>query len=189
MIFYFVGRSIAALMLQRLLTQVIPQLEQIGCEPACVPPKEIDGFVEYVFPSEYIEFYEAAYASINKIVQTSSPEDRLPFPDRQRTQSRFPERANKDPLLPDMYEILEFMTRNSAPATWDGSRWRPNKDISKGTSHRELVSEFKDEVFISAALDELLDSGLLRLKMSGLIQLTRILTVNSFLVANTMLFK
>ena len=164
MIFYFVGRSIAVLMLQRLLLQVIPRLEQIGCEAACVSPQEIDGFVEYVFPQEYLEFYEAAFASINAIVQTSSPEDRLPFTDRPRKQSRFPERANKDPLLPDMYEILEFMTRNVAPAIWDGARWTPNKAISKGTSHRKLVSEFKDEVFVSAALDELLDSGLLRAK-------------------------
>lgn len=166
MVFYFVGRSLAALLLQRLLTQVIPRLHQIGCEPVCVPPKDVDGFVDYVFPEEYIQFYDAALTKIQAIVLDSPTADRLPFSERQIKQNRFPVRANKDPLLPDMYEILEFMTRNSSPATWDGSRWAPNKTALIGTSHKELISEFKDEVFISAALDELLDSGLLRAKDS-----------------------
>jgi hypothetical protein len=164
MVYYFVGRAIAALLLERLLIQVIPRLQQIGCEPSCVRPEAVDGIVGYVFPDEYTNFYDAAFERMRNIVEASPAADRLPFAERQVVQNRFPVRASKDPLLPDMYEILEFMTRNSSPATWDGARWMPNKNTFKGTSHRELVKEFGDEVFISAALDELLDSGLLRAK-------------------------
>src|SRR5947209_20138087 len=59
---------------------------------------------------------------------------------------------------------MKVMTRDSRPAIGDGVRWSTNKGVYKGTSHQELVKQFKDEVFISAALDELLDSGLLRAK-------------------------
>ncbi len=163
-LFYFVGRSIAGLFLQRLLNKVIPRLHQMGCNPTCMRPESVDGAVSYVFPKEYIEFYDTQFQIIEGIVGAADAADQLPFVEEVARDSFSPVRASKDPLLPDMYEILEFMTRQSNPAVWDGARWTPNKAFLKGTSHRELVKHFGDEIFISAALDELLDSGLLRAK-------------------------
>jgi hypothetical protein len=65
--------------------------------------------------------------------------------------------------MPQLYEILELVAKGRSPVNWNGKEWIPNSDpLGIGVSVEELIAEFKDPVFISRALDELLESGLLR---------------------------
>jgi DNA-binding transcriptional ArsR family regulator len=57
---------------------------------------------------------------------------------------------------------LEFVARAGDPARYDGKRWSPNSNGPSPVTFEELTQEFLDPLFVSAALDELLDAGLLK---------------------------
>jgi hypothetical protein len=162
MLFFFVGRSLAALMLRHFIAQIAPRMVQLGCSLQSVRPEVVDAAVNYIFPDAYLEFYNTIFNNLKMIIGMSYETDNLPFIEEWRKIEAPKERIDIDPLIPDAYEILDFITKDSDSARWNGARWVPAKRDYKGVTHQDLVKEFKDAAFISAALDELLDSGLIR---------------------------
>ena len=164
MLFYFASRSIAALLIQHLLIQITPRLKRHGCSISCIDPEVVDGDVHYIFPKEYISFYACVFARLKEIISMKPDLGSLPFVEEWKKPERNRRKASEDPLLPDIYRTLAFITQKVDPAIWNGKRWVPNRELNTGVSHQQLVCEFKDSLFVSAALDELLDSGLMRAK-------------------------
>lgn len=162
MLFYFVGRALAALLLHNFIAQIAPRLQRLGCPLRCTRPEQVDGVVNYIFPPTYQAFYNTIFNNIEYLIGAQTETDSLPFAEKWKRIPTSNFKPRVDPLLPEIYEILEFMTREADSARWSGSRWLPARGEYKGTTHRELVAEYKDAAFISSALDELLDSGLIR---------------------------
>lgn len=166
MLYYFASRSIAAFVLELFLNQLIPLIEGFGGKLKHIAPQLVDGPIEYVFPNEYKEFHEKIMSNIESILadhtrnfQNTESQTGWKKIHRHNTQ------AQKDPLIPRIYEILGFLAKDRNPVNWNGKEWIPDIDNDtpeRGISASELIVEFKDPVFISRTLDELLESGLLR---------------------------
>lgn len=161
MVYYFATRCIAAILLNRFLVEVIPELKHRGCGLTMIPPAVIDGHVKYVFPQEYIIFYEAITSQLEAVLTARLDRSVLPLGNNWRLPECKSMKHEPGRLLPDVYRLLEFLTRAAEPAEWDGKRWLPCK-TTKGVSFKEIAHEFPDVCFVSEALDELLDSGLIR---------------------------
>jgi hypothetical protein len=164
MLYYFATRGLAALIMHRLFKQVTQTLRQFDVSLRCVPPEKVDGFVNYIFPAEYNAFYASAFASLQAIISPSTEDSDLPLAEKWIKPENSTIGPRRDPALPQIYEILEYVVKDRDPAVWNGVRWTPASDKCGGVTVRELVTHFKDSIFVSAALDELLDSGLLRAK-------------------------
>ena len=161
MLFYFASRSIAALALEYFLIEVTT-----FCDLEFLDPTEVDEPIVYVFPEEYQRFYKTISGKINKILSEKKPKAyELNFFPTWKKLEEFNIPHQKDILIPISYEILGFLARDGDSAKWDGKRWVPNQsNDEQGVSFQELLDEYKDPIFISRALDELLDMGLLRAK-------------------------
>jgi len=126
-----------------------------------IAPEVVDGHVDYIFPAEYLHFYRVVTDQITKILASTAQTSMLPLGDAWKLPECSLIEREPGRLLPDVYRILEFMTRQGDPALWDGKRWLPRKSVN-GVSFQEIVGHFGDVCFVSAALDELLDCGLIR---------------------------
>jgi hypothetical protein len=66
--------------------------------------------------------------------------------------------------MPREYSVLEVLTRNHDSAVFNGKAWVPSETSEELVTFRSLMDTIGDPIVISAALDDLLDSGLLRAK-------------------------
>jgi hypothetical protein len=165
MLFYFASRSIAAFLLMSLLQHVAPRLHSQESGLKLYWPEEIDREVRYIFPQEYVDFYNVVFSKLKEITEVKSRNSSMVLFDNWKKPEMITAYPQKDPLLPSIYTILSYLVKDFDPAIWDGKNWIPNYSIpEKGASYQELFLEFQNGLFISKALDELLESGLLRAK-------------------------
>lgn len=165
MLFYFASRSISALLLGLFMEHVAPRLRSPESSLELYSPDEIDDAVRYIFPQEYLDFYNVIFNKLKKIMEVNVGVYSIPLFEDWKKPDKADTYPQKDPLLPSIYTILSFLVKDIDPAIWDGRNWIPNYSYpGKGVSYQELLSEFKNTLFVSKALDELLESGLLRAK-------------------------
>lgn len=164
MLFYFVSRAIAAVLLERLLAQVVPLLKSRGATIRSVPPEIIDDRIHYEFPREYLEFHGNVYKQLEHVVNSALSDDRLPLTDNWGKPEIETEIAATDAVLPVESRLLEFVVRDGSPVVLKGDRWtaKSREEGPRGKSIKEMIEEFGSAVFVSKALDDLLDCGLLR---------------------------
>ena len=114
-------------------------------------------------PDEYHKFYASVLDALNEILKDSAVSV-LPLTAAWPLPVSVPiARPRLDVHLPQKYDLLEYMTRNVDPVYYDGVRWCPNTATGPTpVTIDELIHEFRDPLFISGAIDELLDSGLLK---------------------------
>ena len=166
MLYYFASRSIAAFVLELFLEQLVPAIKGFGGELKLIVPQEVDGPIEYVFPNEYNEFHTKVLNNLEHTLSDHAPN--VHTIEHQRGWKKLHRPASqlqKDPLMPRIYEILGFLAKDRSPVKWNGKEWVSDTDNDmpqNGVSVEQLIAEFKDPLFISRALDELLESGLLR---------------------------
>lgn len=162
--YYFASRGLAALCLHRVLARLCEILGELGATLSSINPEAIDADVEYEFPLQYRVFHEQVVKRTEEIIR------RLPAdtPDLFRTSWAPETKAGRprrvDPLLPDVYQLTAFIAQHIEAACWNGREWLPNYEADVGVTHHQLLREYEDPLFVSRALDELLDSGLLRAK-------------------------
>ena len=162
MLYFFANRGLAALMLSRCLSQLTAGRGADAVQLISVPPQNFDGLVSYCFPTAYQEvFHPRMYNLLDAAIATSADRSTpgYAFADPARPRSV---NFRHDPFLPDSTQIACIVSKQRSPAEWDGSSWQPIAGAVAGVTYRELLAEFGDPVFVSKALDELLDDGLLR---------------------------
>ncbi len=165
-LFYFASRSIYALLLELLLKQISPALNELGYDIRLLDSREVDASVNYIFPTTYNEFYSTIFRKLlfaTDIRFDSEKKNRLGVW-KKPLNSFVPSQI--DSLLPSPYKILGFLAKDLDSAQWNGKKWVPNYDnLDKvGKSFRDILAEFDDPMFVSKSLDYLLESGLLRAK-------------------------
>lgn len=163
-VFYYASRSIAAYLLELLIKQITPKVENLNSKIGLLDSREEDGSVKYEFPIEYEIFYKKVFKSLTTAIKNSKMQNLSLF-DAWEKPERVANNLQFDPLLPAPYEILGFLAKEIDTAKWDGKKWMPNfSTLETGITYQDLLSEFKDPLFISRSLDYLLESGLLRAK-------------------------
>lgn len=165
MTYYFASRSLSLLVLELFLKQINPILSSYKSNLKILMPEAIDKKVNYIFPDEYIDFYDIALDRLTRILQGAEFEILNFSSEKWIKIESMPFESENIAMLPSTYEVLGFFAKDSDPAEWDGKRWIPNKaTVDKGYTYQDLLTEFKNHIFISRALDELCESGLLRAK-------------------------
>jgi len=166
--YYFLTRALGAIVLERVLGHLAKELRQFGHDLKVVPAEKVDGRVIYDFPQSYRTFHSTVIsAQTAAIAERKEVRRQEPlFPDTNWQPVRVETVLAKDPVLPDVYQLTSFISRHITPAVFNGVDWIPNYEIDVGVTHRQLLEEYRDPIFVSRALDELLDSGLLRAKDS-----------------------
>lgn len=163
MIYYFVSRGLAAEMLNNLLLNIIPRIRFSGIDFSILNPKYVDGSINYIFPHEYSTFYNTYFDRYTQILSQTKVFESFPFTEKWRIpepyNNKFENRKNT--LTPNTFSILTLLVDEKSPVFWDGNSWIPNEKMIGITFH-EILKKFNNKVFISKALDELLESGLLR---------------------------
>jgi hypothetical protein len=161
-LYYYLSRSASALLLFRLLERLAPMLKEKFSGARTIDPIEMDSPVLYDMPIEYHAFYNAVRAQFDLILGTAKDivapiglAWNLPV----RSCSR---KAPLDIHIPQRYDLTEFVARTVDPAVYVSGRWSPNPIPPPSVTFTDLVGEFRDPLFVSASLDELLDIGLLK---------------------------
>jgi hypothetical protein len=162
MLFYFATRGLAAIVMLRLFSQILPLLNAADIGLKCVPAEKVDGYVKYIFPEQYEVFYGTIFERLKALISSPIEEMILPLAEKWTKPEPSITLTRRDPALPQIYELLGFVTQNRNPADWDGIKWRAKNTENAGVTIKDLTNHFRDPVFVSSALDELLDSGLLR---------------------------
>jgi hypothetical protein len=163
--YFLISRGIAGLLLLRFV-QRLTELMPTDLILRCISAEIVDENVKYEFPESYLLMHDALFSGLDAITQrtTSIPASTCAFGAPRR--GVVPELL-LDPLVPDTLALLELVTRRAQAATWDPTTemWDPafNPD-QLGVTHSELLAEYRDPYFVSVALDDLLDAGLLRAK-------------------------
>jgi len=161
-LFYYISRGLSALLLLKLFEQLAAFLSNEDKSIRTIDPEEMEFPVSYVLPDEYIEFYNSVRNGLDNLLTIRRP-SKLPLVDHWKLPSETALlREPLDAHIPPMYDILEFVARAGDPARYDGKRWSPNSNGPSPVTFEELTQEFLDPLFVSAALDELLDAGLLK---------------------------
>jgi hypothetical protein len=129
----------------------------------------MDGGVIYDFPDSYKQFHMAVTKRQEKVLAAPAPiagQQQL----FRRGDDWHPSHVSRDlphdPVLPAVYQLTSFVAKYITPAMFNGKDWIPNYDVVAGVTYQQLIDEYADPLFVSQALDELLDSGLLRAKDS-----------------------
>jgi hypothetical protein len=160
--YFFANRGMAALLLSRCLQALTSATGDAPIELNWMSPQKFDGLVNYCFPEAYSDvFHPAMQQMLSDAIASSitTPLSTSAFiePSRPRT-SQF----RSDPFLPDVTQLACAVTNAAAPKRWDSDASNSSSFARSGATYRELLATFGDPVFVSAALDELLDDGMLR---------------------------
>lgn len=158
-LYYMVSRSLGAVALNSFLTRLSARFGTATL--VSLPSEKIDGNVRYVFPPLYTEFYE----HVREALPLVSGGEQLDLVDSLNWRPRdggVQRELKRDPIIPESYQITEFVCAKTKPAKWERKEWVPNSELGQGVAHRELLAYFRNPLFVSAALDDLIDSGLLR---------------------------
>lgn len=161
-LFYYISRALSAVLMVKLFEQLTAVFSNVDQSIRTLDPADVDSPVLYILPDEYNEFYNSIRACIEKKLRTPH-EFGLPLVDHWKLPEENPARRESlDAHIPPMYDVLEFIARAGDPAYFDGKRWFPNTNRPRPVTFDQLAEEFRDPLFVSAALDELLDAGLLK---------------------------
>jgi hypothetical protein len=161
--YFYVSRALSSLLLVRLLEQVTKMFDAHNIDATVESPSALDSPILYLFPDEYHKFYDSVLRTIRAVLQRSVGSD-LPLT------AAWPlpvggaiVQKPLDKYLPQKYDILAYMTRASDPAFYDGTRWLPRLNGGpKPMTIDGLLEHFHNALDVSAAIDELLDSGMLK---------------------------
>lgn len=164
--YFFISRGIAAVLLLRVMQVLASRLDAHGISLQSVDPEEFDGSVKYEFPEEYRTFHANIFGKLAGCIEERSEPQKsfpltagwIPVLPKERQPIRY------DPIMPDEYALAALVAHHVAPAVFDGRRWLPNYGLKTGVTQRQMIDHFRDPIFVSRALDELLDTGLLRAK-------------------------
>jgi hypothetical protein len=151
-VYYLVSRSLCAVLLRSLLARVVPRLGNGSL--TSLDPVVIDGHVRYRFPAAYEKFHGV----VREMLPLTSSTEQLDLVDVDHWALPLEERAGKlkaDPIIPASYQITQMICSNAAQTA------TASLDQT-GISHRELFKAFNRPTFVARALDDLIDSGLLR---------------------------
>ena len=166
-VFYLISRSVAGKLLLRFLEDFVPHIKSMGGSIGSLDPEAQDFPVAYVFPQAYINFHRAMILQITDVLSADCPDSTmdLAFPwSRQALEQHGPPRPQGCAGLPREYSVLEVLTRHYDPAVFDGQTWVPNEKPAPPLDLNSLLATIGDPILVSTALDDLLDSGLLRAK-------------------------
>jgi len=166
-VFYLISRAVAGDLLLRFLEDFVPHVNSMGGSIRSLKPEGEDFPVQYILPPAYESFHEAVISQIGHVLSAGclDPALDLAFPwSRHALEQHEPTRSRGCAGLPREYSVLEVLTQNYDPAVFDGQAWVPNQEPAPPLSIKSLLASIGDPLLVSTALDELLDSGLLRAK-------------------------
>ena len=162
--YYFTNRGLAAVLLERFLCRVGKCGVAAGTQLHSVKAEVRDGQVEYMFPRMYRDvFHPAVYARLDEAIKCGSFEDACSHAARLQPPPETSFVAAQDPVLWPSTQLLVPLVAKAPPVVWGSDSWEPAEKMA-GLSYDELFAAFPDKLFLSDALDELLDQGLLRAK-------------------------
>jgi hypothetical protein len=159
-IYYFASRAISALLLGRVLEGIV-KLLPAAIQLSSLSPHDVDGIVDYEFPDCYHRFHAAIYARLDCVVTGSAHNEPELFSHAKRLR-KMPIFDDPDPLLPDSYRLLTLLAAKQDPAIFLADSWQPTPGRHPGLTYEELLRAYPYPSFISRALDDLLEDGLLR---------------------------
>jgi hypothetical protein len=169
MLFYFVSRTIASVLLRRVVGHLVERLREVGGRLEVKDSAKIDWPVEYIFPDAYTLFYSSVFEDLKELTSEQRViagrnlfSELWPIPTSEAPEVSAAQVRMTIPTIPRTFQILEFLARDHNPATYNGKRWVPNPNGAARTTFHQLVAHFKDVLFVSGALDDLLDVGLMR---------------------------
>lgn len=156
-VYYLVSRTLGAVVLRNFLSRLAPRLGFVRM--TSLDPSAVDGSVLYDLPNAYHEFY----ASMLQQLPLDVLDEQMALVDQDNAdwsvRSHTPAQRKRDPMIPDTYQITEFVSsRSDQPQSAPGEPPLSTRPIS----HAQLFAEYDDPVFVSEALDDLIESGLLR---------------------------
>jgi hypothetical protein len=168
-VFYLISRSVAGNLLLRFLEDFVPHVNSMDGSIRSLKPEGEDFPVQYIFPPAYEYFHAAVISQIGDVLSVGCLDPAgamgLAFPwSRHAFEQHEPARSQGCAGLPREYSVLEVLTRHYDPAVFDGQAWVPNHEPAPPLSFKSLLASIGDPILVSTALDELLDSGLLRAK-------------------------
>ena len=161
--FYYASRGLSALFFEKLFNEISSEFNNSKSKIKLLEPNQVDGPVQYLFPDEYIEFYNTLFKRIKVVLKGDSCDKKKYSNSAWKKIECFNIVQQEDPLIPDIFSLLKFVVKENDSAIWDGKKWKPN-EIEFGITFSKLLAEINNIPFISKALDELLESGLLRAK-------------------------
>jgi len=162
--FFLLSRAIASKVLEAFLIDFTSRLKTYSASIKRLDAEERDLPVSYVFPDAYVRCYGEITKRIDAILDDSAASDKHPlfFSGMSAKVKRSDSQGYASSGLPRKYDVVKALCQDDDPAMFDGREWLANDVCSRGVTFSTLVSAVRDPLLVSCALDDLLDSGLLR---------------------------